>query len=265
MAIITLISDLGKEDHYLASVKGAIFTGAPDARVVDISHAIRPFDIYEASFVLKSCYSHFPEGTIHVVSVNDVLTESHDHVVLKYDGHYFIGADNGIFSILIEKREVEIFSLNVPSEFDFETFPLRSRFVTAACHLARGGTPEVIGKRVKELMGVELFKPLLEPNVIRGQVIYVDGYENVITNITEQTFRDVKKGRDFRINLVRSQEVIKKIVTSYADVAPGRALAIFGGANLLEIAISKGAPRMGGGAHSLLGLRINDTVRIEFE
>jgi len=265
MAIITLISDLGKEDHYLASVKGAIYKGAPNARVLDVSHTIRPFDIYEASFVLKSCYSHFPEGTIHIVSVNDVLTESHDHLVLKYDGHYFIGADNGVFSILIEKREVEIFSLNVPLEFDFETFPLRNRFVTAACHLARGGTPEVIGKRVSEMMEAELFKPLIEPNVIRGQIIYVDGYENVITNITKQTFRDIRKGRNFSINLVRSQEVIKHIATSYADVAPGRALAIFGGANLLEIAISKGAPRMGGGAHSLLGLRINDTVRIEFE
>ncbi len=265
MAIITLITDLGKEDHYLASVKGAIFTGAPDARVVDVSHSVRPFDIYEAAFVLRSCYKHFPEGTIHVVSVNDVLTETHDHLVLKYDGYYFIGSDNGVFSILMEKKDAEIFSLTVPLEFDSETFPLRNRFVTAACHLARGGTPEIIGKRVNEMLNAELYKPLLDPNVIRGQVIYIDGYENVITNISRQTFKDIGKGRPFSINLVRSQEVIRKLTTSYADVAPGRALAIFGGANLLEIAISKGAPRMGGGAHSLLGLRINDTVRVEFE
>ncbi len=265
MAIITLITDLGKEDHYLASVKGAIYAGAENARIVDVSHTVRPFDIYEAAFVLRGCYKHFPEGSIHVVSVNDVLTEAHDHVVMRYDGHYFIGSDNGVFSILQEKKDYDLFSLKVPLEFDSETFPLRNRFVTAACHLARGGTPEVIGKRKSELLAAEQYKPLIEPNVIRGQVIYVDGYENVITNISKRVFRDIGKGRSFSINLVRSQEVLRKIETTYADVAPGRALAIFGGSDLLEIAISKGAPRMGGGAHSLLGLRINDTVRIEFE
>ncbi len=265
MAVITLLSDLGKQDHYLASVKGAICDGAPQAQIVDISHEVRPFDIYEAAFILKNCYSHFPEGTIHIVSVNDVLTETHDHVVVKYDGHYFIGSDNGIFSIIIEKKDFEVYSLKIPLEFDSETFPLRTKFVTAACHLARGGTAPVIGKQKESLLHAELYKPLLETNVIRGQVIYVDGYENVITNVSVQTFKDIGKGRPFNINLVRSQEVIKKITMSYADVAPGRALAIFGGSGFLEIAISKGAPRMGGGAHSLLGLRINDTVRIEFE
>jgi len=264
MAIITLTSDLGKRDHYLAMVKGALLTGAPDANIVDISHEIMPFDIYEASFILRNAYWHFPKGTIHVVSVNDVLTETHDHVVLEYDGHYFIGADNGVFSILVDKSDFRVFSLKVPLEFDSESFPMRTRFVTAAGHLARGGTPEVIGKFKGELLPAEGYKPLIEPNVIRGQVVYVDGYENVITNISKQLFRDVGKGRDFTINLVRSQEVLRKINVSYAETAPGRALALFGGAGMLEIAISKGAPRMGGGASSLLGLNVNDIVRIEF-
>ncbi len=265
MAVITLTSDLGKHDHYLASVKGAMLKGAPTCQIVDISHEVRPFDIYEGAFILKNCYTHFPEGSIHVVSINDVQTETHDHVVLRMNNHFFIGADNGLFSIVAGKETPDIFSLKVPLEFDSETFPLRNKFVTAACHLARGGTPEVIGKRKEELLHAEQYLPLLDKDVIRGQVIYVDGYENVITNITKQTYRDIGKGRPFSINLVRSQEVIRKITNSYHEVAPGRALAIFGGSGLLEIAISKGAPRMGGGAHSLLGLRVNDTVRIEFE
>ena len=267
MAIITLTSDHGKQDHYTASVKGVILnSGLEEVNIVDISHSIRPFDIYEAAYILKESYAFFPKGTIHLVSVNDGISENQEHILMCLNGQFFLSADNGIFSILSQgQSDVSYYSLTTKINEGAMVFPLRERLVEAACHLARGGTPEVIGSKKDTILHAEMVKPLLDPDVIRGHVAYVDGYENAITNISHQTFRDIGKGRSFSIRLVKSQETITKISESYSQTAPGRALALFGCRNFLEIAISKAAPRMGGGAKSLLGLKINDIVRIEFE
>lgn len=266
MAVITLTTDHGKLDHYTASVKGVILnSGLQDVSIVDISHSIRPFDVYEAAFVLKESHSYFPENTIHLVSVNDHVSENQEHLLMKYKNQYFVGADNGIFPMISKGEEAEYFSITTSISEEALVFPLRERLVPIACHLARGGTPQVIGKLRDEVLEAEMYKPLLDQNVIRGQVLYVDGYENAITNISKQTFRDIGKGRDFRIHLIKSREYINKISASYSQTAPGRALALFGNSGFLEIAISKAAPRMGGGAKSLLGLKMNDIVRIEFE
>lgn len=267
MAIITLTTDHGKQDHYTASVKGKILSsGVSDLQIVDISHSIKPFDVFEAAYVLKNTYQHFPEGTIHLVSVNDGLTEQAEHVLMLLNGQYFLSADNGIFSIISEgESNVTHYGLKTKITEEALVFPLRERLVEAACHLARGGTPEIIGNPKAEILHAEMYKPLLEPDVIRGHVVYVDGYENAITNITKQTFRDIGKGREFNIRLVKSKETIRKITESYGQTKPGRALALFGCEGNLEIAMAKAAPRSGGGAKSLLGLRVNDIVRIEFE
>ncbi len=267
MPIITLTSDHGKQDHYTASVKGRILSsGVENVQIVDISHTIKPFDVYEASYVLSRSYKHFPEGTIHLVSVNDGLTEQAEHVLMELNGQYFLSADNGIFSILSNgQTAVRHFGLKTKISRGALVFPLRERLVEAACHLARGGTPEVIGLPKADILHAEMYKPLLEPDVIRGHVVYVDGYENAITNISEQTFKDIGKGRPFGIRLVKSRETITSITESYGQTKPGRALALFGCEGFLEIAMAKSSPRSGGGAKSLLGLRINDIVRIEFE
>ncbi len=214
MPIITLTSDHGKQDHYTASVKGRILNSAiENVQIVDISHSIKPFDIYEAAYILKRSYKHFPKGTIHLVSVNDGLTEQAEHVLMELNGQYFLSADNGICSILAQgNKEVRHFGLKTQITEGALVFPLRERLVDAACHLARGGTPEIIGLPKSDVLHAEMYKPLLEPDVIRGHVIYVDGYENAITNISDRTFKDIGKGRPFGIRLVKSRETISKIV-----------------------------------------------------
>lgn len=257
---------MGLNDHYVSALKGALYTQLPDARVVDISHNIPPFDLACAAFVLRNAYHHFPPGTIHIIGVNPEidLHEGVSHVLVKHKKHFFIGADNGIYSLMFDRLPEEIYELNLTQSVDDLTFPTKDVFVPAACHLARGGTPEVIGRRVQELRQRTMFQPVIEANAIRGSIIYIDSYGNAITNITRNLFRDVGKQREFRLFYGGQSDAIREISHAYNNVAEGERLALFGSEGFLEIAINRGALGSGGGAKSLLGLRINQSIRIEF-
>ena len=104
MAIITLTSDWGLKDHYAGAVKGAILSKMPGARIVDISHQIPSFEIEQAAFVLKNAYSNFPKGSVHILGINTEESDKYAHTVVEVDGHFFIGTDNGIFSLLFDKK-----------------------------------------------------------------------------------------------------------------------------------------------------------------
>lgn len=263
MAIITLLSDMGTRDHYTASVKGKILSVMPEAHIVDITHYIRPFDIAQAAFVLRNCWKDFPKGTVHIISVDPELNDDTAHLIVQVDGHYFVGADNGFFSLLIDRIPDEIFELNISQDTDDLTFPMRDLFVTAATHLARGGTAEVIGKRKEELKSAASLQPVVEPGLIKGKVIYIDNYGNAITNINRRLFKEVRKKRPFSIQWKRNFE-LTKLQQRYGAVTDGHELALFGSTGALEIAVNKGAPGNGGGAAQLFGLKVGDTIRVEF-
>ena len=260
MSTITLTTDLGTTDSYLASVKGAIYSQLEATKIVDISNHIEPFNIQQAAYVLRNCFRDFPEGTIHIVSVDDELSVTNQHLAVKSEGHYFIGPDNGIFSLLFNKIKPEkIVLLNISLTTDCMTFSIKNVFVPAACHLARGGTMEIIGTPINdfELKKMEL-KAVIQTDLIRGSVIYIDSYGNVITNISKIEFNQVKKGRSFTILFGREDEMIYKISTKYKDVPIAEKLALFGENDQLQIAINKGM------ASKLLGLNLHEIVRIEF-
>lgn len=265
MAVITLTSDMGYRDHYVASVKGSLLKQFPEARIIDVSHHIKPFDIVEASFVLKHAYPDFPAGSIHIIGVSPERNESTEHLIVSADGHYFIGADNGIFSLLFDRKPDEIVELDIKQDRDELTFPTRDLFAKAAAHLARGGTPEVIGRRRQEVKEADLVRPVIEQNVIKGSVIYVDSYGNAITNISRTLFKEIGRGRDFEIQFKKSSFTITRIAQLYSDVHEGERLAIFSSSGLLEIAVNRGAPGNGGGASQLFGIKVNDLIRIEFD
>ena len=263
MAIITLTTDMGHRDHYVAAVKGAILSQTPDVLIVDISHEIAPFDNMHAAFVLRNAYPDLPRGTIHVIGVNPETDGETPHLVVRHDGHYFVGSDNGIFSLLFDGMPHEAFALTIKLDDDHAAFPTKNVFVKAACHIARGGTPEVIGRKVvtiKEQIG---FRPAVDKDSIRGVVMHIDGYGNVITNITRQIFHDAVRNRAFRIAYGRSSNDIQKISQTYGDAPPGERLALFGASGYLEIAVNKGVEGSGGGAARLFGLRVQDPVRVD--
>ena len=257
MAIITLTTDLGLKDYYVSTIKGAIYSQLPDVTIVDISHDIQPFDISQASFIIKNSYPSFPQGTVHIIGVNAQPDNDTPFVGVQAGGHFFIGADNGIFSLLFDIHPEKVVQLNLKAEKEFQAFPVRDVFVKAACHIARGGTLEVIGTLKSELTQRMLFKPHITANSIRGMVMYIDSYENVICNINQQLFREIGRGRQFGITMRTNS--VDMLFDNYNDVADGEIIAMFNSTGFLEIAINKGK------ASSLLNLKIGDTISIEFE
>ena len=267
MPIITLTTDLGLKDHYVASVKGAILSQIPDINIVDITHNIDAFNISQTAYVIRNCYKNFPVGSIHILGVDAELSIDNSHLAVFAGGHYFIGTDNGTFSLLFDELKAEkIVQLNISQNTDSLTFPIKDVFVIAACHIARGGTLEIIGKEIAAFkeMKSEL-KPVTEHDIntnndiIKGAVVYIDTYGNATTNISKDLFEQVRKGRDFVILFGREDERISKLREKYKDATKGEKLAIFSVNGMLEIAQNKGR------ATDLLGLKIHDYVRIEFK
>ena len=263
--LITLTSDMGLKDYYVAAIKGSIYNQLPDARVVDISHDIPPFDIIHASFVLKNTFKEFPKNTIHIIGVDTEKNESNGHLIVKNYDQYFIGADNGIFSLIFEKKPDGIWYINRNIESENYSFPTKDIFVSIACHLARGGHPAVVGNEIQEIKSKQLFRPIIDSNTIKGMVCYIDKYGNLITNITKKIFNEVGKQKSFKIFLTRSEYSIEKIYNNYNEVIEGERIAIFGSSGFLEIAINKGVKGSGGGASQLFGISINDIITIEFK
>ncbi|NOR86587.1 MAG: hypothetical protein GQ527_03165 [Bacteroidales bacterium] len=259
MPVITLTTDWGSKDHYLASVKGSIISHLPQANIIDISHEIAPFDLNEASYILRNSWRNFPQGTIHIVGVNSEASLEHPHIVIKEDGQYFIGADNGIFSLIFDNIPQEIYEIDIIQSSSKFTFSTKDVFVQAALHISEGNALDQLGDQKSDLTKRMPFQPVTEPNVIKGKVIYIDRYENVVTNISESLFKEKTLKKKFSILLRAGKYKITKIHSSYSDTGEGELVALFGSDNLLEIAQNRGR------AAGLLGLQIDEVVRIEIE
>ena len=257
MAIITLTTDLGYKDFYQAALKGSILSQLPNATIIDISHHISAFNIQQAAFVLKNSFHYFPKQTVHLIGIDSVYNENTRYLALKYQDHYFVGSDNGIFSLLFDNTPDEIVELNIMQDLKYLHFPLSDIFCKAACHLADGGNIMDIGIPVKNLEQRMTLQPVIENDLIRGSVIYIDSFQNVITNITKDLFTKFQRNRKFTLYF-RKNESISQLSWHYNEVPEGEKLCLFGISNHLEIAINKG------NASGLLGLHINDIIRIEF-
>jgi S-adenosylmethionine hydrolase len=258
MPVISITSDWGLKDHYLAAVKGSILSHIPDAEIVDISHDIPSFDLNQTSFIIRNSYKYFPQGSIHIIGVKSDASIETPHTAVLFDGHYFLGADNGVFSLIFDKEPEKIVEIDMIQDSDSFTFSTRDVFVMAAAHLAQGENIEKLGNVKNSLMQKMSFAPVVEKNAIKGKVIYIDNYENVITNIRESVFKENVGKTPFSIVFRTPGYAISSISKSYDDVQEGEMLALFSSGSHLEIAINLGK------ASSLLGLHLDDIVRIEF-
>jgi S-adenosylmethionine hydrolase len=257
-AIITLTTDWGNLDHYVSVVKGSIIRRLPDARIIDITHLIPTFDIKKAAFILKNSFSAFPDSTIHIVGVNTEESESVSHIVIKHKGHYFIGADNGIFPLIFNESPDLIIELNVPQDTGFFTFSTKDRFVKTAVHLALGNDIEELGFRRTELTKYTSMQPSFEGNLLRARVVYVDNYENLFLNVTNKQFIEIGKDRRFSLFIKGKPELIGYVSDAYGSVSEGNIVFIHSTTGYIEIAVNRG------NASSLLGMKPDDMVLIEF-
>ena len=219
-----------------------------DAKIVDISHTISPFNLHECAYILKNSYKAFPEGTIHIVGVDAEPTVENQHIAVFVDGHYFISSNNGVIGLITsETQPQQVVQINIPNPVN-GSFPVLDVFVQVACHIARGGTLEVVGKPFDQLKDLKAFSPRITDNgnTIVGSVIYIDNYGNVVTNIQKSLFEAYRNGRSFELN-ARNKK-INIIHNRYSDIinfdleknqrkGPGDLLALFNSSEYIELAI----------------------------
>lgn len=255
MPIVTLTSDFGLGDYYIALIKGALLCQNQNLNIVDITHNVKNYDIVQGAFVLKNTFSSFPKETIHILSVNNFYSKRNCFLAVRYADHYFIGPDNGVLSLIFNEKPQDIYELEYDSKSDFL---LKDVFSKAAGHIANGLPFNEIGIKVDEMEERITFQPVINKSQIRGTVIHIDHYENAIVNITKKLFEEVRGKRKFSISFKRI-DPIRKISKNYSDVAVGERLCFFNSAGYLEIAINMGK------AGSMFGLNIDDSVQIDFK
>ena len=253
MAIVTLTTDFGKSDYYAALIKGALLSRTPAVQLVDITHNLPPFDIVQGAFVLGNTFRSFPEGSIHLLSVNN-YDGNLAFIALEREGHYFVGPDNGVFSLIFGNMGEQVYRLPYDAG---DPFPMKTVCCHAVDHIVSGKPLNEIGLPAGDVEQRIALQPVISQSQIRGIVIHVDQYENAITNIGKELFEKVGKGRDFSI-LFKRNDPIQQIHSIYHEVPVGEPLAFFNSSGFLEIAINMGK------ASSLLGLQIDDMVQVNF-
>lgn len=253
--IITLTTDFGLKDYYVALIKGSILNQLPQAQIVDITHLIPPHDIVKAAYMLKNAYSSFPKNSIHIVSVNNQYNKESSLLVAKHKEQFFVVPNNGILSLLFDELPSPIFKIQNTSNTQNA---LKNIYATIATHLSEEDPLSDIGQKVNTIEERLTLKPVINASQIRGSVIHIDHYENVIVNIPKVLFEQVGHGRAFEIYFKR-HDPIRSISTDYQSVSVGEVLCLFNSSDHLEIAISMGK------AASMLGLNLDDTVQIDFK
>lgn len=253
MPLITFLSDFGCKDHYVAAVKAKVY--AMDARidVIDISHQIAHFNIAHGSFVLKSVFRDFPPNTVHLVAVNSVGQTREPYIAMRLENHFFVGTDNGLLGLLSEQEPEEIIKL--PSSLT--SFPAKDIFVPAAVSLAQGAALLELGKSTEKFNKMMPRHLKVTQSQIAGNVVQVDGYGNLITNIDKKTFETLNANKGFRV--VFGRENSDLIHNSYQDADYGDCFLLFNSLGLLEIGINNG------NASELLGLDYDSPVHVHFD
>lgn len=237
MRIITLLTDYGLEDNFVGVMKGVILGINPNVRIVDITHCVKPQDIIGAGFLLKGSYRFFPEGTIHLVVVDPGVGSKRNAIVVETSDYFFIGPDNGVLSLALDSvRKV----VRITNERYFlrpvsSTFHGRDIFAPVAGYLSKGISVDRFGKETKRCKDLNIPKAKKDGDRIIGQVVYIDHFGNLITNIDKKVFnRFVCKKIRFK------GTYINKISINYRQTKKRSPLAIFGSFGNLEISIREG-------------------------
>ena len=253
--IVTLTTDFGWKDHFAGMLKGALYSLIPGVTISDITHQVPPFDLQQGAYVLGHAWEVYPAGTIHLVCVGASPTRKFNHVAFEIAGHYFIGSNNGLFSLMTDLRPDTVYEICSAGK-EPSTFPALDVYVPVATALASGKKLDEIGHMTGPL--AELLRPrhLPEDDVLKGNVIHIDSYGNLVTDIRRAEFDRIGQGREFALQLVGDE--ISVISARYSDVDEGDKLALFNSDDVLEIAINQGK------ANQLLNLRINAVIRIVF-
>lgn len=256
-SIITLLTDFGYEGEYVGVMKGVILNINPRCQLVDLTHQIAPQNILQAAFILHNSYQFFPKGTIHLVVVDPGVGTKRRPIILKKNGFLFIGPDNGVFSLVLQQGRyaaVEITPLSFWKLPVSSTFHGRDIFAPVAAYLSLGREMSEFGPPVTNLQKIPWPQPIIEDKKIIGQIIFVDSFGNLVTNIDRDFFVSQIAGRQFKIRIKKWS--LSCLQDTYAQVPEGKLLALWGSAGFLEIAVNRGH------AQRLLKVRPGDPITI---
>lgn len=252
MAFITLTTEWRDNDFFHGILRGKLSASCPEAAIVTNASGIPPFNIMHGAFVIRNTFSHYPEGTVHLIFISSEGSGDQPTLLVKAKGHYFIGADNGIFNLILNSPPEIVIGLDNNDSSDEI-----SLFVRTAASVIRGTAPEKLGKKLKGVAEKVPLRATIDKNVIIGSVIFIDSYGNAITNITREIFARVFEGRDFRILIKSNNYYTEKISRYYNDVPVGELVTRFNSVDLLEVAIN------GADMCQLFGVETGDVVRVE--
>jgi S-adenosyl-L-methionine hydrolase (adenosine-forming) len=264
-SIITLTTDFGTNDHFVGAMKGVILEIAPDAQIIDISHAVQAFDILDGALTISQAYSYFPSGTVHMVIVDPGVGTARRPVILTGDRHLFVAPDNGVLSLIYD-REERLSVRHVTADHYFlqphsNTFHARDIFSPVAAYLAKGADPERFGAEVTDFVRFAAPRPKpVDERTLKGIVLKVDRFGNLITNITPQDAPQLFAATPsaFKI-IVGTKAQATRMCTNYAEGAPGEVFGILGSMGFLEVATNRGS------AFQLLGAGKGSEVNVVME
>lgn len=239
--VITITTDFGLQDYYVSAMKAVMLNIAADTRLVDISHEIPSQDIMAGSWILKNSATLFPPGTVHTVVIDPGVGTERDPVALRIGDQFFVGPDNGIFSLLTSEKEyqaVRLTNADYWRENPSNTFHGRDIFAPVAAHLSEGVPLEELGDPIDELVTYRWTVPIADKDGLEGMVIHIDKFGNLITNITEDLLADVIGDKNVRIYV--GNTILDEIAKTFGNVTEGEPVAYIGSSGMLEVGINKG-------------------------
>ena len=252
MPVVTLTTEWRPDDIYHGIIKGKLCSKCPGATIVDNAGNIPAFDILHASFIIRNTYNNYPKGTIHIICVHSEAIKEQSYLVVKARDHFFIGTDNGIFSLILNSDPDEVVKIDHKSGADELEI-----FAKAASDLLAGRKLSDIGKSVSNISERVPLRATIDKDTITGSIIFIDSYGNAISNITREVFFRVFDGKEYRIFIQSNKNYTGQIVQKYSDVPVGELLTRFNSLDLLEIAIN------GANVSELLSLSVGSVVRID--
>ncbi len=256
--IITFTTDWSASDYYIGAVKAAILAKCNNVYFIDISHNIEHFSIFQAAFVLKASYKNFPSGSIHIIGVDSEPDKDGYILVSKFDSQYFISSNNGCTGFIFDNEPELSVLVETGFAFDGASFIELNLFAQIAAFIAKDGDILKLGERTNKIKQKLAQNCQIEPDFINGQVIYIDSYQNAITNISREIFDEYIGDRKFEILINTNRTKVNEIKLSYKEVGSGEIVCIFNSLGLLEIAIREGK------AAQLLNLDNKSEIRIRF-
>ena len=245
LSLITLLTDFGDRDYFIGSMKGVILTINPQATIVDLSHHIAPHAIEEAAYILKSCYASFPDGTVHVAVVDPGVGSARRPLLVKTDRYFFLAPDNGLLSyILDESNQVEVREIT-NKQFRLEsagtTFDGRDLFAPAAAWLTKNQPASAFGQVVRDVRTFPIGKPRWESGTLVGEIVYVDRFGNLISNLTPMQLKELQEVTKRSSPLITiAGHRVNGLVSSYSDGDRETPHALINSNGQLEIFLKEG-------------------------